>query len=147
MLIGNSGVGKSSLAQAGVLAALKRQAWPEEGDAPSAWPQVFEDSRRWCFLTLKPGTEPLKALVESFLGYLAAWFGTDPGAGEAAKWLDRALARRQGHAARSARRHRAPPSKELDRVKPPAFLLYIDQGEELYVRAEERQRLKTIFGR
>ena len=32
--------------------------------------------------------------------------------------------------------------KELDRIKPPAFLLYIDQGEELYVRAEERQRLR-----
>ena len=30
--------------------------------------------------------------------------------------------------------------KELDRTKPPAFLLYVDQGEELYVRAEERQR-------
>jgi hypothetical protein len=26
------------------------------------------------------------------------------------------------------------------RGKPPAFLLYIDQGEELYIRAEERQR-------
>src|SRR5262249_28384311 len=30
--------------------------------------------------------------------------------------------------------------QELDRTKPHAFLLYIDQGEELYVRAEERQR-------
>jgi hypothetical protein len=30
--------------------------------------------------------------------------------------------------------------KELDRTKPPAFLLYIDQGEELYVGAEEHQR-------
>ncbi len=30
VLLGNSGVGKSSLAQAGVLAALKRQAWPEK---------------------------------------------------------------------------------------------------------------------
>jgi hypothetical protein len=30
--------------------------------------------------------------------------------------------------------------KELDRTKPPAFLLYVDQGEELYVRAEEHQR-------
>ena len=30
--------------------------------------------------------------------------------------------------------------KELDRTEPPAFLLYVDQGEELYVRAEERQR-------
>jgi hypothetical protein len=30
--------------------------------------------------------------------------------------------------------------KELDWTKPPAFLLYVDQGEELYVRAEESQR-------
>ena len=29
---------------------------------------------------------------------------------------------------------------ELHQPKPPAFLLYIDQGEELYIRAEERQR-------
>ena len=67
VLIGNSGVGKSSLAQAGVLAALKRQAWPEEARAPNAWPAVFQNSRQWCFLSLKPGTDPLKALVECFL--------------------------------------------------------------------------------
>ena len=67
VLLGNSGVGKSSLAQAGVLAALKRQAWPEGADAAPEWPHAFRESRRWCFLTLKPGTEPLKALVESFL--------------------------------------------------------------------------------
>jgi formylglycine-generating enzyme required for sulfatase activity len=30
--------------------------------------------------------------------------------------------------------------EELQQPKPPALLLYIDQGEELYVRAEERQR-------
>jgi hypothetical protein len=28
----------------------------------------------------------------------------------------------------------------MDWIKPPAFLLYVDQGEELYVRAEEQQR-------
>jgi hypothetical protein len=67
VLIGNSGVGKSSLAQAGVLAALKRQAWPEEAHAPGEWPAVFQDSRQWCFLSLKPGADPLKALVETFL--------------------------------------------------------------------------------
>ena len=54
VLIGNSGVGKSSLAQAGVLAALKRQAWPEDAGAPNAWPTVFQHSRRWCFLSLSP---------------------------------------------------------------------------------------------
>jgi formylglycine-generating enzyme required for sulfatase activity len=30
--------------------------------------------------------------------------------------------------------------KKLGQTIPPAFILYIDQGEELYVRAEERQR-------
>jgi hypothetical protein len=67
ILIGNSGVGKSSLAQAGVLAALKRQAWPEEAQAPNAWPAVFQNSRQWCFLSLRPGTDPIRALVNSFL--------------------------------------------------------------------------------
>ena len=137
VLIGNSGVGKSSLAQAGVLAALKRQAWPEEAGAPNAWPQAFEDSRQWCFLTLKPGTEPLKALAETFLD---TWqfAATDP---ERVKqqngWIELL---RDGKATlrdlldATARRH-----NELDQPKPPAFFLYIDQGEELYVRAEERQ--------
>ena len=77
MLLGNSGVGKSSLAQAGALAALKRQAWPDRAGVTAPWPHVFQESRRWCFLKLTPGTEPLKALVESFLD---TWqFGsTDP---------------------------------------------------------------------
>src|SRR5262249_28378732 len=30
--------------------------------------------------------------------------------------------------------------EELQQPKPPTFFLYIDQGEELYVRAEEQQR-------
>jgi formylglycine-generating enzyme required for sulfatase activity len=138
VLLGNSGVGKSSLAQAGILAALKRQAWPEGVDTASEWPYAFRESRRWCFLTLKPGTEPLKALVESFLN---TWRldATDP---ERVKlqngWIellrdDKAMLRDLLDA--TERRY-----KELDRTKPPAFFLYVDQGEELYVRAEERQR-------
>jgi hypothetical protein len=67
VLLGNSGVGKSSLARAGMLAALKRQAWPEGGDTAPEWPLAFRESRGWCFLTLKPGTEPLKALVETLI--------------------------------------------------------------------------------
>ena len=77
VLIGNSGVGKSSVAQAGVLAALKRQAWPDDAHASRPWPPVFQNSRRWCFLTLKPGADPIKALVDCFLD---AWQfeATDP---------------------------------------------------------------------
>ena len=54
--------------------------------------------------------------------------------------LDRRSSRRTRYAARSARRHRRRLATNCDQSKPPAFLLYIDQGEELYVRAEQRQR-------
>ena len=71
VLLGNSGVGKSSVAQAGVLAALMRQAWPETAGNGGVWPQAFNDSRGWCVLKLKPGTEPVRALVEPFIRNLA----------------------------------------------------------------------------
>ena len=130
VLLGNSGVGKSSLAQAGVLAALKRQAWPEGADTTRMWPHGLRESRHWCFLTLKPGAEPLKALVNPFLD---SWqYGaTDP---ERVKqqngWIELL---RDGKASLSdlidatERRY-----DELAQLKPPAFFLYVDQGEELY---------------
>jgi formylglycine-generating enzyme required for sulfatase activity len=134
ILIGNSGVGKSSLAQAGVLAALKRQGWP---DKTRAWPAVFNNSRQWSFLTLRPGGEPLKALVDCFLD---AWQfdATDPKRVERQRGWVEAL---QGQATLSdlieaTERRR----NELDQPKPPAYFLYVDQSEELYARAEERER-------
>ena len=138
ILLGNSGVGKSSVAQAGVLAALKRQAWPEGADAPPEWPQAFQESRRWCFLTLKPGSEPLRALVQTFFD---TWQlgATDP---ERVKqqngWIE--LLREGKALLRDLLDATENRYKELDQTKPPAFLLYVDQGEELYVRAEARQR-------
>jgi hypothetical protein len=132
VLLGNSGVGKSSLAQAGVLAALKRQAWPERTDRAPEWPHAFQESRRWCFLALKPGTEPLKALVETFVD---TWqFGaTHP---ERVKhqngWIEllrdgKAMLRDLLDA--TERRY-----KEMDQTKPLAFLLYIDQGAHQHVQ-------------
>jgi formylglycine-generating enzyme required for sulfatase activity len=138
ILLGNSGVGKSSVAQAGVLAALKRQAWPADAGAPAAWPPAFRGSRQWCFLTLKPGAEPLRALVEPFL---QTWHldATDPIWEERrAGWIDRLLegkATLPGLLDATERRY-----TELGQPHPPAFFLYVDQGEELYVRAEERQQ-------
>ena len=111
--------------------------------AAGAWPQVFHDSRRWCFLTLKPGTEPLKALVEPFLD---TWQlgATDP---ERVKqqngWIELL---RDGKATlrdlldATERRY-----KELDQPKPPAFFLYVDQGEEL-VRARRGAPARPLFG-
>jgi formylglycine-generating enzyme required for sulfatase activity len=136
VLLGNSGVGKSSLAQAGVIAALRRQAWPERADG-GTWPAAFKHSRGWCFLTLRPGAEPIKALVETFL---RTWQydATDSEWEERQKgWVDRLLDGRatlRGLLDATERRY-----EQLFQPKPPAFLLYVDQGEELYVRAQESQ--------
>jgi formylglycine-generating enzyme required for sulfatase activity len=139
ILLGNSGVGKSSLAQAGVLAALMRQAWQETAQTACTWPRVFNASRRWCFLRLRPGTEPVRALVEPFV-WTWQFDAVDPVRAElqsswASKLLDGAVTFRDLMDATEARYR-----DELHQPKPPAFLLYIDQGEELYVLAEERQR-------
>jgi formylglycine-generating enzyme required for sulfatase activity len=145
ILLGNSGVGKSSLAQAGVLAALLRQGWSDRiKDAPS-WPEAFHDSRRWCFLTLRPGMQPLQSLVALFFDTWQYTAASAERVKEEKGWIELL---RDGKAAlpdlltATERRH-----KELGQTSPPAFFLYIDQGEELYVRAEERewQRFSEIL--
>jgi formylglycine-generating enzyme required for sulfatase activity len=136
VLIGNSGVGKSSLAKAGALAALKRQAWPEQATGANEWPGVFKDSRQWCFLSLKPGTDPVKALVDPFLD---VWqFEAEyERVREQKGWIELLLGKGTlSDLIEATERRRA----KLDQPKPPAFLLYVDQGEELYVRSEEQQR-------
>jgi tetratricopeptide (TPR) repeat protein len=137
VLLGNSGVGKSSLAQAGVLASLKRQAWPDSAGA-AGWPDALRDSRRWCFLKMQPGTEPLKALTEQFL---QSWQfdSTDPQrAIRQNGWIEALLG---GSVPLSdlldatERRY-----AELGQAKPSAFFLYVDQGEEIYARADAQQQ-------
>jgi hypothetical protein len=140
VLLGNSGVGKSSLAKAGVLAALKRQAWPERAGTPGAWPEAFKGSRRWCFLTLKPGTEPLKALVETFLDTWQFDAGDPARIKHRNEWVELLLDANGKTTLPDLLDETERSYKKLDRINPPAFLLYVDQGEELYVRAEERQR-------
>jgi formylglycine-generating enzyme required for sulfatase activity len=136
VLIGNSGVGKSSLAKAGALAALKRQAWPEHAIGANEWPGVFKDSRQWCFLSLKPGTDPLKALVDSFLD---VWqFEAEyERLREQKGWIELMISSKAtlSDLIEATERRRA----KLNQPKPPAFMLYVDQGEELYVRSEEQQ--------
>jgi formylglycine-generating enzyme required for sulfatase activity len=139
VLLGNSGVGKSSLAQGGVLAALMRQAWPGTAKDEGDWPEAFNDSRRWCFLKFKPGNQPVRALVEPFF-WTWQLDAVDPVRAElqsswASKLLDGAVTLRDLLNATEARYQ-----DELHQPKPPAFMLYIDQGEELYVNADERQR-------
>jgi hypothetical protein len=52
--------------QAGVLASLKRQRWP---DGQAAWPQTLKDTRTWAYLV--PGKDPVAALVSEFM---TLWF-------------------------------------------------------------------------
>ena len=138
ILLGNSGVGKSSLAQAGVLAALLRQGWPEQVKDAPPWPSLFDRSRHWCFLTLRPGTDPLKALVAPFLDTWQYGATNPKRVAEQNEWIE---VLRDGKATlpdlldATEKRYR-----ELAQPSPSAFFLYIDQGEELYVRAEKPQR-------
>jgi WD40 repeat protein len=138
VLLGNSGVGKSSLAQAGVIAALRRQAWPERMTSARMWPARFKDSRGWCFLTLKPGSEPIKALVDTFL---RTWQydATDSEWEERQKgWVDRLSDGRAtlcGLLDATERRY-----EQIGQPKPRTVVLYVDQGEELYVRGEHQRR-------
>src|SRR5262245_4042529 len=123
VLIGNSGVGKSSLAKAGVLAALKRQAWPEQAAGANAWPGIFKDSRQWCYLSLKPGTDPIKALIDSFLD---VWqFEAEyERVRERKGWIELLLGNGTLSDLIEATEHRR---AKLGLPKPPAFMLYVDQ--------------------
>jgi hypothetical protein len=58
LLIGASGVGKSSIAQAGVLSALKTMHLPlGKNSTSAAWPEAFRDSRKnWAWLVVRPET-------------------------------------------------------------------------------------------
>src|SRR5262249_4040486 len=92
-----------------------------------------------CFLKFKPGTEPVRALVEPFL-WTWQFEAVDPKRAKLqASWvgelLDGKVKLRDLLDATQARYR-----NELHQPEPPAFLIYIDQGEELYVRAEERER-------
>ena len=118
---------------------LKRQAWPERAYAPPEWPHAFRESRRWCFLTLKPGTEPLKALVEAFLDTWHFDAGDPARIKQRNEWVDLLLDVNRKTTLPDLLDETERRYNELDQTKPPAFLLYVDQGEELYVRAEERQ--------
>jgi formylglycine-generating enzyme required for sulfatase activity len=142
-LVGNSGVGKSSLVQAGVIASLKRQRSPGR---QHAWLETLKDSRAWAYLAMKPGEDPIDALMSEFA---ALWFPdpTDP------KRLDRRqewVQRLREGKARLADVIKASDDhlrNELSLTPPPRIFLYIDQGEELYARspAAERKRFSEII--
>jgi hypothetical protein len=121
-----------------VIASLKRQGWPQDADAAAPWPVVFANSRRWCFLTLRPGREPVRSLVRAFLD-IWQYEATDARAElKEREWVEALLAGGSLQGLLNVTERRC---DELGLPRPPHFFLYVDQGEELYdVRAEKSQR-------
>jgi hypothetical protein len=132
-LIGASGVGKSSLAQAGVLAALKSQSWP--GDHNHAWPVALADSREWLSLTIHPGETPLKEFALAFLRIFIE--DTARQEREANGWAENL---RSGSSLDALLKTVTYETSKLSNGPPPAaFLIYVDQGEDLYSRSDARE--------
>ncbi|BCH23522.1 nSTAND1 domain-containing NTPase [Mesorhizobium sp. L-8-3] len=126
LALGASGVGKSSLVFAGIFAALDRQSL--RGGKP--WPAQLSQSRTWPRLILTPGPEPLRSLAGAFL---RQWH--DP---KEAKFREetnswRELLLKGDSLDGLVEALDAFLSKEKG-DQPSRYLLYIDQGEELYTR-------------
>jgi TPR repeat protein len=134
ILIGASGSGKSSVAQAGVLSVLKSMRWP--GTDPSvanSWPQRLQNSRAWVRLTMRPGEAPLQALAETFTRLWRLDAKDPEQAALPRKWAkalsagDNKLADLIDATLEELRKREG--------EAPEHILLYLDQGEELYTRA------------
>jgi hypothetical protein len=143
-LVGNSGVGKSSLIQAGVLDALRTQRWPGTGrHDPGQWIGGLSESHRWPAIVFRPGDKPVLALALALLR-----LALEPSAAlekEATAWSELLLS------GTPLERLRAHVSELLERrtgdPPPKRFLIYIDQGEELYARSvsEQRNRFSALI--
>jgi hypothetical protein len=88
ILIGASGVGKSSVAQAGVRSALKSMRWPGAEDK-TLWPAGLVTSRAWMHLAMRPGDAPLAALAAALIRPWSLDTRDPDQAGLPRKWAER----------------------------------------------------------
>ena len=135
MAVGNSGIGKSSLIFAGVLAALGREGWISK-NISSEWPAALEQSRSWVRLKMAPREDPLKQLAGMFV---AQWLDPrNPAYHETCDQWQTRLAKSESSitelilAADEG-------AKEKGADPPQKYVIYVDQGEELYTRADKTQ--------
>lgn len=139
-LIGNSGVGKSSLVKAGIIGALKAGRLAQGG----ALPEALADSRRWAYVTVNPGTDPLGGLVHQFL---RLW-QLDPTEPDTARkrhdWVSGLRSADEKGRLTLSDLIKATDARMLapdaGGAVVPHYLLYIDQGEELFSRASADDR-------
>src|SRR5262249_29474189 len=134
ILIGASGVGKSSVARAGVLSALKSMRWPgSEGSAAPAWPAGLKNSRTWLSLIVRPGEAPLEALAAAFTRFWQLDERDPDHAALPRKWAERLASGDNKLADLISTTQGA--LKQHAGEAPERVLVYVDQGEELYTRA------------
>ncbi len=134
VLVGNSGVGKSTLLSAGVLAALRSQMWPVAGEQP--WPESLADSRAWPLVRTRPGARPLLSLARAFV---SLW-RESPGEieEEAARWSDELA--RGGRFAALLEAALSRVAFRMDAEPPWRLVLCVDQAEELYALASKDEQ-------
>lgn len=143
MFIGNSGVGKSSLIQAGIIPSLRRQSWSGPTCNPEPeWPRLLQKSRSWLYLTVRILNNPVRSLVSAFCGL---WF-TDSFNAERAittnTWEEAVL-----NGATLLELASATDAILLkDGLPPPEkYFIYIDQMEEIYSNnIDYRKRERAI---
>jgi hypothetical protein len=137
ILIGASGVGKSSVARAGVLSALKSMRWPgEDSAAINGWPKGLQNSRGWVWLTMRPGDGPLEALTAAIIRLWQLDTREPDHAVLPRKWAkglatgDNTLGDLIDATQEELKKRQGEP--------PDRILLYVDQGEELYTRTTQQ---------
>jgi hypothetical protein len=134
ILVGASGVGKTSVAQAGVLSALKSMRLPE---AEAPWPVGLANSRAWVQLTMRPGDAPFAGLTAVFTN-LWGLDSRDPNqAALPRKWADRL--RNGDNTLADLIGATQDELKKREGERPRRILLYVDQIEELYTRSPEAE--------
>lgn len=132
-LVGNSGVGKSSLVQAGVIPKLKLGSSGTSNAANSA---SGGDRRTWVYLTMKPGDQPVLALCTAFVDM---WFesSTDPERIRQRNGWGKLVASGEATLGDLIDATCKRISDDLSLPPPQRIVLYIDQGEELYSQSSQ----------
>jgi DNA-binding beta-propeller fold protein YncE len=135
ILIGASGVGKSSVAQAGVLSALKSMRWPGTDGFAASWPKELQNSRGWVSLTVRPGEAPFEALAAA-ITRLWQLDAKDPDQAALPRKWAKGLSAGDNNLADLVDATQEE-LKKREGEAPERILLYLDQGEELYTRAAQ----------
>ncbi len=146
-LVGPAAVGKTSLVAAGIMGALQAQFWPqnqEDGEGGKPWPRYLRDSRRWAYLTVKPGSNPLREVIHALI---SLWTGVENHQ-KRIEHVDRWTGYLRHGGRLTELIHSVRQSIEQEGREPPwRILLFIDQFEELYsqTRPGEAARFSQLL--